>query len=99
MVLPLQYAAGLLTKCCAGSHPLAGVKFPDAEEVPIFAQKFNLCEPKVDDAIGFMHGLALATECCSEPVEQNSMYNGYHSDTMVNIYLLLIWLIKYFFVP
>jgi hypothetical protein len=31
-----------------------------------------------------MDGLSLTSECTLEPVAQNSMYNGYHSDTMVN---------------
>jgi hypothetical protein len=30
-----------------------------------------------------MDSLALQSECTSKPVEQNSMYSGYHSDTMV----------------
>jgi len=34
--------------------------------------------------IGFMDGVSLNCECTSEPVVQNSMYSGYHSDTMVN---------------
>jgi len=38
----------------------------------------------VDDVIGFMDGVSLTSECTSEPVVQNSMYSGYHSDTMVN---------------
>ncbi len=36
------------------------------------------------DVIGFMDGVALHSECSSEITQQNSMYNGYHSDTMVN---------------
>jgi hypothetical protein len=31
-----------------------------------------------------MDGLALTYECTSELIEQNAMYNGYHSDTMVS---------------
>ncbi len=31
-----------------------------------------------------MDGLALTSECTSELIEQNAMYNGYHSDMMVN---------------
>jgi hypothetical protein len=38
----------------------------------------------VDDVIGFMDGVSLTSECSSEPVVQNSMCSGYHSDTMVN---------------
>ena len=38
----------------------------------------------MDDVIGFMDGVSLTSECTSEPLVQNSMYSGYHSDTMVN---------------
>jgi hypothetical protein len=38
----------------------------------------------VDDVIGVMDGVSLTSECTSEPVVQNSMCSGYHSDTMVN---------------
>jgi hypothetical protein len=31
-----------------------------------------------------MDGLALQSECTFKPIEQNSMYCGYHSNTMVN---------------
>jgi hypothetical protein len=72
-------------------HPLAMVKFPDAEKMKNFAQQINSHEPKVDDMIGFMDCLALTSVCTSEAEEQNSMYHGYHSDTMVNIYLQMVW--------
>jgi hypothetical protein len=49
-----------------------------------FARLIHQLEPDVDDVIGFMDGLSLTSECTSEMLEQNSMYNGYHSDTMVN---------------
>ena len=38
----------------------------------------------MDDVIGFMDGVSLTSECTSEPLLQNWMYSGYHSDTMVN---------------
>jgi hypothetical protein len=41
-------------------------------------------EPEVDDVIGFMDGLALTSEYTSDELEQNAMYNGYHSNMMVN---------------
>ncbi len=66
------------------NHPLAKVRFPDAVKKAMFAQMIEACEPTVDDIIGFLDGLSLASECSSEVIEQNSMYNGYHSDTMVN---------------
>jgi hypothetical protein len=49
-----------------------------------FACLINQCEPEVDDVIGFMDGVTLTDECTSEPIEQNAMYSGYHSDNMVN---------------
>ncbi len=66
------------------SNPLAKVGFPNEEKMEHFAQLIQTREPKVDDVIGFMDGLALTSECTSEVIEQNAMYNGYHSDTMVN---------------
>jgi hypothetical protein len=65
-------------------HPLARVPFPNAERMEYFARQIHQCEPEVDDVIGFMDGLSLTSECASEMLEQNSMYNGYHSNTMVN---------------
>ena len=65
-------------------HPLAKVKFPDDARKANFARMIQLREPAVDDVIGFMDGLALTSECSSEEIVQNAMYNGYHSDTMVN---------------
>jgi hypothetical protein len=41
-------------------------------------------EPMATNVIGFMEGLSLHSECNSDMYEQNVMYNGYHSDTMVN---------------
>ena len=41
-------------------------------------------EPLAHDVIGFMDGLSLHAECSPDTFEQNTMYNGYHSDTMVN---------------
>jgi hypothetical protein len=37
----------------------------------------------VVDVIGFMDDVSLTSECASEPVVQNSMYSGHHSETMV----------------
>jgi len=44
----------------------------------------NAREPLVDDVIGFMDGVSLPTECTSEELEQNAMYDGYTCDTAVN---------------
>jgi len=65
-------------------HPLARVQWPDEEKMAEYAQLIHQREPAVDDVIGFMDGVSLTSECTSEPLVQNSMYSGYHSDTMVN---------------
>jgi hypothetical protein len=52
--------------------PLAKVRFPDADEKVMFAQMIEAREPTVDDVIGFLDGLSLASECSSEVIEQNS---------------------------
>jgi hypothetical protein len=65
-------------------HLLARVMFPDVDKMASFARQIQIHEPEVDDVIGFMDSLSLTLECSSEILEQNSMYNGYHSDTMVN---------------
>ena len=65
-------------------HPLAQVVFPDEEKMDLFAGMIHQREHQVRDVIGFMDGLCLNTECTSEPLEQNAMYTGNHSDTMIN---------------
>jgi hypothetical protein len=65
-------------------HPLARVCFTNTEQLEYYAQLIHEQEPAVDDVIGFMDGVSLISEFTSEPVGQNSMYSGYHGDTMVN---------------
>jgi hypothetical protein len=65
-------------------HPLAKEQFPNEDKIARFARQIQVCEPDVDDVIGFKDGLSLTSECTSEVFEQNTMYNGYHSNTMVN---------------
>jgi hypothetical protein len=65
-------------------HPLARVRFPDAEKMAYFAQLIQSQEPRMDDVIGFMDGLALTLECTLKDIEQNAMYSSFHSDTMLN---------------
>ncbi len=36
------------------------------------------------DVTGFLYGVSLRSKCSSDMLEQNAMYNGYHSDTMAN---------------
>ncbi len=57
-------------------YPLAKVTFPSEEKMAHFAQLIQEREPAVDDAIWFMAGLALTSECTSDELEQNAMYNG-----------------------
>ena len=49
-----------------------------------YAQLIHEQEPVVDDVIGLMDGASPTSGCTLEPVVQNSMYSGYHNDTMVN---------------
>jgi hypothetical protein len=49
-----------------------------------FSEMINKREPAVDDVIGFMDGVSLASECTSDCVTQNVFYSGYDCDTMVN---------------
>jgi ribosomal protein S27E len=65
-------------------HAFAKVVFPNNEKMAEFAAMIEQREPLAHDVIGFMDGVALHSECSSEITQQNSMYNGYHSDTMVN---------------
>ena len=65
-------------------HPLARIKFPSLEKMQMFASMINNHEPSIDDVIGFMDGVSLATECTSERMTQNAFYSGYVCDTVVN---------------
>ena len=49
-----------------------------------FALMINSCEPSIDDVIGFMDGVSLATECTSERTTQNVFYSGCECNTVVN---------------
>lgn len=62
----------------------AAVRFPAEEKASAFAELISLREPKAKNSIGFMDGLSLHTKCTSEQRTQNTFYNGYHGDTMVN---------------
>ena len=66
------------------NHPFAKIEFPNQEKMSKWARMIQQREPIADDVIGFMDGLSLHSECSSDNLEQNAMYNGYHSDTMVN---------------
>jgi hypothetical protein len=62
----------------------AKIEFPSKEKMELFAAMIGNRENMASDVIGFMDGLSLSTQCSSTPDIQNSFYNGYHSDTMVN---------------
>ncbi len=53
----------------------------------LFASKINNREPSIDDVIGFMDGVSLATECTSERTTQNAFYCGYECDTVNNVFV------------
>ena len=65
-------------------HPLARISFPDEHQMRVYADMIKKREPTIDNVIGFMDGLGLATEMTSERIEQNAYYCGYDCDTMVN---------------
>ena len=65
-------------------HPLARISFPDEHKMRVYADMIKIREPTIDNVIGFMDGLGLATEMTSERIEQNAYYCGYDCDTMVN---------------
>ena len=50
----------------------------------MFASMINNREPSIDDVIGFMDGISLATDCTSERTTQNAFYSGYVCDTVMN---------------
>lgn len=62
----------------------AAIRFPSPEVMEEFAQMIQRREPMAVDVIGFMDGLSVPCECTCDEIVQNSFYNGYHSDTMVN---------------
>ena len=81
-----HFINAMISRVCThlAAHPLAEVRFPNDEKMKRFAEQIQLREPSIDDVIGFMDGLSLATECTSEQMTQNAMYCGYDCDTMVN---------------
>jgi hypothetical protein len=65
-------------------HPLARVKFPNAEKMQSYLDMIRAWEPMVTNVIGFMDSLGLTTECTDKRITQNVYYCGYDCDTMVN---------------
>ena len=66
------------------NNEFAKVVFPDIARITQFAEMIQNREPVAYDVIGFLDGVSLHSECSSEALGQNSMYNCYHCDTMVN---------------
>jgi hypothetical protein len=58
------------------NHPLAKVRFPAADKMALFTQLIQAHDPLLDYILGFLNGFSLASECSSEVIEQNTMYNG-----------------------
>ena len=50
----------------------------------MFEDTISNCELAVDDMIGFIDGVSLASECTLDHVTQNAFSSGYNCDTMVN---------------
>jgi hypothetical protein len=62
----------------------ARVKFPNTDEMKYFSILIANREPAIQNAFGFLDGLSLPTQCSDDMNEQNSYYNGWHSDTTIN---------------
>ncbi len=65
-------------------HPFVRISFPNEQKMREYADMIRMREPTIDNVIGFMDGLGLATEMTSERIQQNAYYCGYDCDTMVN---------------
>ena len=74
-----HFVNAMISRVCKNlaAHPLAEVRFPNDERKKQFAAQIQQWEPSIDDVIGFMDGLSLATEYTSERMAQNAMYCGY----------------------
>ena len=69
-------------------HPASKIKFPNSDKMKHYAHLVSLRDPAVKDVIGFVDGLKIPVQCCDDPDVQNSYYDGYNHDTMVNNVLL-----------
>ena len=65
-------------------HPAARVKFPDEQEMEMYAEMVRSREPLAHNIIGFIDGVAIPVQCSDDENEQNAYYNGYYHDTTVN---------------
>ena len=66
------------------NNEFVNVAFPNYKRMTQFAAMVQIRELVAHDVIGFLDGVSLHSECSSDTLEQNAMYNGYHSDTIVN---------------
>ena len=57
---------------------------PDEERKSEYASLIDSWEPLAHAVIGFMDGVSVPSESSWETLEENAMYIGYYSDTMVN---------------
>ena len=65
-------------------HPASRIRFPDQQQMAIYAQMVNNREPAINNVIGFVDGLSIPVQCSDDILQQNAAYNGYHHDTMCN---------------
>ena len=71
-------------------HPLARISFPDEHKMRVYADMIKKREPTIDNVIGFMDGLGLATEMTSKRIEQNA-YDPTHIHPTSMSYILKVF--------
>ena len=65
-------------------HPAARISFPNDEEMAHYASLVEQREPRVNNIIGFVDGVAIPVQCSEDDFERSAYYNGYYHDTTVN---------------
>ena len=79
-------------------HCLARVRFPkSAREKLTLACLVQRRQPRVSDVIEFTDWVSILVQCASDMNRQAIDYNGYHHDTRVMMYFVLLQLAKLFF--
>jgi hypothetical protein len=63
-------------------HPFARISFPNEQKMREYADMIRMRKPTIDNVIGFMDRLGLATEMTSKRIQQNAYYCGYDCDKM-----------------
>ena len=79
----IQYVRDLICTTLA-TREESKIKFPNPEEMEMFAELIRLREPLVTNCIGFVDGVSIPVQCSSDISEQSAAYNGYYHDTMCN---------------